>query len=150
MAFPGISNAHGPSPQPTAYRSPTCSRSTATRSNQTLAKVSAYFEWEVLGGWGSNQVPTFLVYILHKSTFSVKAQNATYFLPFLYIFCPLFFVHMSFMAKNTPKSATGFFLSLRYFLFVSFSYFHFISFITYLFLCRNVAHFLSFLTRPLL
>ena len=30
MAFTGVTNAHGPSPQPTACRSPSCSLTTAT------------------------------------------------------------------------------------------------------------------------
>ena len=34
MAFIGVTNAHGPSPQPTACRSPICSLITATGSNQ--------------------------------------------------------------------------------------------------------------------
>ena len=33
MAFTGFTNAHGPSPHPTACRSPTCSLTTATGSN---------------------------------------------------------------------------------------------------------------------
>ena len=35
MAFTGVTNAHGPSPQPRACRSPSCSLTTATGSNQT-------------------------------------------------------------------------------------------------------------------
>ena len=34
MAFTGVANAHGPSPQPTACRSPSWSLTTATESNQ--------------------------------------------------------------------------------------------------------------------
>ena len=34
MAFTGFTNAHGPSPQPTACRSPTCSLMIATGRNQ--------------------------------------------------------------------------------------------------------------------
>ena len=34
MAFTGVTNAHGPSPHPTACRSPSCSLTTATGSNQ--------------------------------------------------------------------------------------------------------------------
>ena len=33
VAFVGVTNAHGPSPQPTPCRSPTCSLTTATGSN---------------------------------------------------------------------------------------------------------------------
>ena len=39
MAFTRITNAHGPSPQPTACRSPLCSLTTATGSNQAQSKV---------------------------------------------------------------------------------------------------------------
>ena len=39
MAFTVVANAHGPSPQPTAFRSPTCSLMTATGSNQAQPKV---------------------------------------------------------------------------------------------------------------
>ena len=35
MAFNGVTNTHGASPQPTACRPPTCSQTTATGSNQT-------------------------------------------------------------------------------------------------------------------
>ena len=39
MAFTGVTNAHGPSPQPTACRSPSCSLTTATGSNHAQSKV---------------------------------------------------------------------------------------------------------------
>ena len=39
MAFTGVTNAHGPSPQPTACRSPTCSLTTSTGSNQAQGKI---------------------------------------------------------------------------------------------------------------
>ena len=35
MAFTGVTNAHGPLPQPTACRSPKCSLTTTTGSNQS-------------------------------------------------------------------------------------------------------------------
>ena len=34
MALTGVTNAHGPLPQPTACRSPSCSLTTATGNNQ--------------------------------------------------------------------------------------------------------------------
>ena len=39
MAFTGVTNAHGPSPQPTACRSPSYSLATATGSNQATKQV---------------------------------------------------------------------------------------------------------------
>ena len=39
MAFTGVINDHGHSPQPTVYMSPTCSLTTAKGSNQTQGKV---------------------------------------------------------------------------------------------------------------
>ena len=35
MTFTGVTNAHGTSPQPTTFRSPTCSLTSSTGSNQT-------------------------------------------------------------------------------------------------------------------
>ena len=52
MAFTGVTNAHGPSPQPTACRSPSCSLTAATGSNQAQSKVLTYLAQEVWGGWG--------------------------------------------------------------------------------------------------
>ena len=43
MAFTGVANAHGPSPQPTACRSPTCSLMTETGNNKAEDKVKNYF-----------------------------------------------------------------------------------------------------------
>ena len=39
MAYTGVANAHGPSPQQAACRSPTCSLTTPISSNQALGKV---------------------------------------------------------------------------------------------------------------
>ena len=39
MTFIGVTNAHGPSPQPTACRSPTCSLMIATGSNQAQGNL---------------------------------------------------------------------------------------------------------------
>ena len=52
MAFTGVTNAHGPSPQPTACRSPTCSLMTATGSNQALGKVETYLAKSLLSTIG--------------------------------------------------------------------------------------------------
>ena len=48
MAFSGITNAHGPSPQPTLCRSPTCSLTTATGCCQALGKV-----WTLPNAWSN-------------------------------------------------------------------------------------------------
>ena len=39
MAFNGVTNAHGPSPQPTACKSPSCSLTTAKGSNQAQGNL---------------------------------------------------------------------------------------------------------------
>ena len=49
VAFTGVTNAHGLSPQPTACRSPSFSLKTATGSNQAYSNLA----WEVWGRWGS-------------------------------------------------------------------------------------------------
>ena len=41
VAFTWVTKAHGPSPQPTACRSPSCSFTTATGSNQALSFYSS-------------------------------------------------------------------------------------------------------------
>ena len=51
MAFTGVTNAHGPTPQPTACRSPSCSLTTATEGNQAEGKAQTYLAREVSLGW---------------------------------------------------------------------------------------------------
>ena len=65
MAFTEVTNAHGPSPQPTACWSRKYSLMTATGSNQALGKGYTYCAQEVLGGWWSNQLPINLGQLLH-------------------------------------------------------------------------------------
>ena len=52
MAFTGVTYAQGPSPQPTACRSLSCSLMTVTGSNQALRQDLTYLAWEVWGGCG--------------------------------------------------------------------------------------------------
>ena len=56
MAFTGVTNAHGLSPQPTASRSPSWSLTTTTGRNQARFKPTMPKKSGVDGG--ANQVPT--------------------------------------------------------------------------------------------
>ena len=58
MAFTGVTNAHGPSPQPTACRSPSCCLTTATGSNQAKAMFKPTLPKKSWVDGGANQLPT--------------------------------------------------------------------------------------------
>ena len=67
MAFTGVTNALGPSPQPTACRSPSCSVATGTWSKPGLRQCLNLPHLRSLGwigGW-TNHVPTYLGQSLH-------------------------------------------------------------------------------------
>ena len=63
MAFAGVTNAHGPSPQTTACRSPSCSLTTATGSYQVQSNLLCQ---------------NFISFSLNNS-FNSKSQNWEYF-----------------------------------------------------------------------
>ena len=63
MALTGVTNAHGPSPQPIACRSPSCSLMTATGSNQAYSNVTYLAQESGVDG-GSNQLPAYLGQLL--------------------------------------------------------------------------------------
>ena len=65
MVFTGVINAHGPSPQPTTYRSPSCSLTTATGSNQAQAGFKPTSPKKPGVDGEANQVPTLLGGSLH-------------------------------------------------------------------------------------
>ena len=64
-AFTGVTNAHGPSPQPTAFRSPSSSLTTARGSNQAKAKFKPTPPEKSGVDGGANQLSTYLGQPLH-------------------------------------------------------------------------------------
>ena len=65
MAFTKVTNAHGPSPQPTVCRSPSCSLTTATGSSRLKARFKPTSPEKSGVDGGANQVPTYLGQLLH-------------------------------------------------------------------------------------
>ena len=60
VAFSRVTNASGPLPQATTRRTPTCSLSSATGSNQAKGKIKPTLTEKSFGGWMRNQVATYL------------------------------------------------------------------------------------------
>ena len=60
MAFTGVTNVHGPSPQPTACRPQSCSLTTAKEVTRLKARFKPTTPEKSGVDGGANQVPTYL------------------------------------------------------------------------------------------
>ena len=76
MAFSGVTNAHGPSPQPTSCRSITCSLMTTAVSNQAYGKVYSYFDLKVWGDGGAIRFQNIFVSCFTKDIFKHKLSRS--------------------------------------------------------------------------